>query len=798
MPVPVLSRRLTTPAAFAIVLAILAMALPTPSRAELKDVYKPAYTEKVCVRDMHGAVVGPCHDVFHPAIPNAGFCSRAFLAWSTGSISHDDDVTVCLDFMEINKYCADRGMFAGSREDPNGRLAIVCKPPYHHDTIDEQFVHIWTGIGEGLLTAAPFVAEGVLAGTCLFGQVYACAVLALEVSDQVGLKIPGEVGDAIYIANKAPQCVDGDVVACAYLGAKGAKVVGLEIPGIPGVKIIDDQNKCTEGDFAACVRLGKEAADAGGIETGTLTGDIIDGQDCLDGNKDTCWKLAKEAIQDHVPVNGIQGAAEDLAACEKGDRQACEHGGKKIYAAAMGLTVLTPTFAPFGANTCTSAVIAKGPVGLASAWNDRNMTTVSVFPSDGSQFGRPNHPSGRDGGWGDSVYWVAADFNGDGTTDLAGIWNNGGHNTITVRQSSNTPQYTPVVWAPDVGTWLDNQVWLAGDYNGDGRMDIAQVWDEGGMATFVVYLSDGVRFATGVQWSRRDGGWGDEVKWAAGDFDGDGKTDIAAIWNNGGNNTITLRRSTGSSFQLATWASNAGGWQDSTVWLPGDFNGDGRMDLAGIWHEGNATSIAVYPSDGSRFAGWTQWSQRDGGWIDDAKWVAGDFNGDGKTDIAAAWNNGGTNTLTVHQSKGDSFAPVYWRESGVAEIRHSDGTAFTPTHWRTNAEPWRDTAAWCSGQFPAPFAASATELKNDHSAMNALLHPNAASATDATESANDDRATAALAQPPPVALGRVQTTGPMPPICDAAKSARARNSPAAPGLERQCNAYKVAHPEQFP
>jgi hypothetical protein len=44
---------------------------------------------------------------------------------------------------------------------------------------------------------------------------------------------------------------------------------------------------------------------------------------------------------------------------------------------------------------------------------------------------------------------------------------------------------------------------------------------------------------------------------------------------------------------------------------------------------------------------------------------------------------------------------------------------------------------------------------------------------------------------PPVALGRVPHDAPQPTptaICDAAKSARARNSPAAAGLERQCNA----------
>lgn len=64
---------------------------------------------------------------------------------------------------------------------------------------------------------------------------------------------------------------------------------------------------------------------------------------------------------------------------------------------------------------------------------------------------------------------------------------------------------------------------------------------------------------------------------------------------------------------------------------------------------------------------------------------------------------------------------------------------------------------------------------------------------------------AASAPPPPpasnkpaVALGRVQTTGAPAPektLCESAASARARNSPAAPGLERQC-AAATAQAEQ--
>ena len=330
-------------------------------------------------------------------------------------------------------------------------------------------------------------------------------------------------------------------------------------------------------------------------------------------------------------------------------------------------------------NSCASFVSSKG-ASISWAWNDGSgQTSIAVFPSDRSRFLERTSWSVRDGGWGDDVKWFAGDFDNDGRTDIGGAWNNGGSNTLTVRRSTGA-SFVAAHWAVNAGTWSSTAVWLPGHFNRDDLTDVAGVWNDGGQTSIVVFLSDGTKFQRPTQWSVRDGGWSDTVKWFGGDFDGDGLTDIGAAWNNGGTTTLTVRRSTGSGFVAGHWARAAGPWTDAAVFVAGYFDADDRMDVARLWNDGGQTSSAVSLSEGLQFQNPVPWSVRDGGWISGSavKWTAGDFNGDGRTDIAAAWDDDHLNTLTVRQST---------------------GRAFTPVHWAVKAGGWRDSAAWCAGQF---------------------------------------------------------------------------------------------------
>ncbi|MDY0743341.1 FG-GAP-like repeat-containing protein [Paucibacter sp. R3-3] len=185
-----------------------------------------------------------------------------------------------------------------------------------------------------------------------------------------------------------------------------------------------------------------------------------------------------------------------------------------------------------------------------------------------------------------------------------------------------------------------NQV-IAGDFNGDGRTDLMR---GDGSGNWQVCLSQGSGFSC-QNWSgpavlTRDA--------LTGDFNGDGKTDLAVYPKVDGPGNWTMCLSTGSGFSCSTWAGYGATYRYSngevTGALVGDFNGDGRDDiaLAGV----NSGSELICKSTGSGFEGGCGSYPGSYAFIYYAKLasddfiqafatsqMAGDIDGDGRTDI---------------------------------------------------------------------------------------------------------------------------------------------------------------------
>ncbi|MBC1236330.1 S8 family serine peptidase [Nostoc sp. 2RC] len=253
--------------------------------------------------------------------------------------------------------------------------------------------------------------------------------------------------------------------------------------------------------------------------------------------------------------------------------------------------------------------------------------------------------------------WLTGDFNGDGRDDLANVFQNGRRADVDVYVSNNS-SFTNQRWATQQGGFWNSQKWLVGDFNGDGLDDLAKVFNDGNQASIDVHLSNGSSFTIG-RWATRQGGFANNQKWLVGDFNGDGRDDFASVFNDANQASINVYLSNGNSLENVVWATQQGGFSEDQKWLTGDFNGDGRDDLANVFNEANQASIDVHLSNGNSFTN-QRWATQQGGFWNEQKWLAGDFNSDGQDDLANVFNEANQASIDVHLSNGNSFTNQRW------------------------------------------------------------------------------------------------------------------------------------------
>jgi RHS repeat-associated protein len=246
---------------------------------------------------------------------------------------------------------------------------------------------------------------------------------------------------------------------------------------------------------------------------------------------------------------------------------------------------------------------------------------------------------------------VVGDFNGDGRSDLACYTGEAG--TWHVALSTGTG-WSATGWGggPGPAIPIANQC-VVGDFNGDGKTDLACYTGQAG--TWDVALSTGGGWSASV-WT---GGPGPGVpvgnQCVVGDFNGDGKSDLACYTGQAGNWHVAL--STGSGWSASGWTGGPGpGVPVGNQCFVGDFNGDTKADLACYTGQGGNWHVVL--STGSGWSG-TAWGGGPGPAIPVTnQCMTGDFNGDGKTDLACYTGQAGT--WHVALSTGTGWSASGW------------------------------------------------------------------------------------------------------------------------------------------
>ncbi len=280
------------------------------------------------------------------------------------------------------------------------------------------------------------------------------------------------------------------------------------------------------------------------------------------------------------------------------------------------------------------------------------------------------------------------DFDGDGKTDVCVVRNVGG--------SSGGGPIGQIGWFYNTNPSVAQTLWfnwglvgdhfISGDFDGDGKSDIA-VWREQSDNNGIFYILN----SNGFTLRQELFGKKNDDPTVVADYDGDGKTDIAVY------------RPGATSADQSKWLyrTSQNGPIISVVWgvggdkpVPGDFNGDGKADFVVARAESGQnrywqllTSGLSYITDSTVVFGMTSDSQ-----------VPGDYNGDLKTDIAVTRNVGTVKMWYIRYSgTGMLFQQPFGTLSDYSVQGDYDGDGKTDIAiYRTSTTPGA-SAFWYQG-----------------------------------------------------------------------------------------------------
>lgn len=225
---------------------------------------------------------------------------------------------------------------------------------------------------------------------------------------------------------------------------------------------------------------------------------------------------------------------------------------------------------------------------------------------------------------------AAADFNGDGLVDLAVGQATGAEDAYHVVVLDNTGgafAVTSDVSVPGITErWPGEPVVAAADLNGDGQVDLV-AGAQGDNQVAVLLNQGGGAFSQTLL----PASFGPAALIAA-DLDGDGHPDIAEAAPYGGTQSTGelafLHGAGDGTFASASFINQSAQPNDVAA---GDFNGDGRLDLA-VPNESAGIGSIDRQLPGGGFAGAPVYTAAPGLLPLDS--ASADFNGDGKIDIA--------------------------------------------------------------------------------------------------------------------------------------------------------------------
>ncbi|MDI9884260.1 FG-GAP-like repeat-containing protein [Streptomyces sp. HNM0645] len=280
---------------------------------------------------------------------------------------------------------------------------------------------------------------------------------------------------------------------------------------------------------------------------------------------------------------------------------------------------------------------------------------------------------------------VTGDFNGDGRADVAVVYDYSDRTAklwTFLGRADGGFQAPTASWTSSAGSWDASRTTLhAGDFNADGRDDIAAWYDyENGSDALFTFTADGRGgFAAPVKgWSAPNNWTAAKSKYVTGDFNGDGRDDLVVLYDYAEGAvklwTFLATPTGGFNAPLRAWTHDTWGDWGRTGLYAGDFDADGRDDVA-LWYDypdGRDVVHRLTAAPNGTFAAPKAAMTVAAGSLtyQSMKIVTGDYNGDGRDDLGAmyGYSDGNVRMFTWLMNADNAFdtAKTGWTSASAS------------------------------------------------------------------------------------------------------------------------------------
>jgi hypothetical protein len=329
---------------------------------------------------------------------------------------------------------------------------------------------------------------------------------------------------------------------------------------------------------------------------------------------------------------------------ESGQMQVTLATGAGLYANAP-VSLATPD-SQYLESTCTTGDLNGDGKPEIVCFNG-NANTVTVYLNNGEGSFATGIYYNNNGDQNKYIsHGTVADMNGDGNNDIVAIDDGSADISVFLGHGDGTVAVEPLSY--NVGGYAWNAP-LVADFNGDGLNDVVESDDNYNLVYLQGYGDGTLRGAATYELTNSFNQDAYTYSVASGDFNGDGIPDVVVGQTNNFGSTgvaVYLGKGDGTFYP----ADSYGPSPNMSFVAVGDFNGDGKLDIAAIDRADDVLQIFLGNGDGTFSIGATYTTSTASN-PSAEELVVGDFNKDGKLDIAVANQN--TGDVGVLLGKGD-------------------------------------------------------------------------------------------------------------------------------------------------